>query len=254
MYNPTMKTLLVRTTSALAFVIMTSFVSGCSSTKEPKPEVMHQRGWIGGKYEVVGQPRHLLGIRLAASVPMPHDPAYTNRTGLLITTLGTNTPAHQAGLSEGDLIVELNHQPITTMAKFRKIVDAAPPGSPLSVTAWHNGQTFDGNLSIGRESYVNNGTFGFWLPFYKGNDLGRLDLWPNPGFSLGFVLGFEPCDKRVELNTPKGDYHRAVTGQPYTLTENDWNAWLVVFSLSRGKSIRSQEIVAATDSPPLPAK
>jgi PDZ domain len=248
-----------RHATALALCILTLALAGCSATKskasaKPGAETHQQRGWIGGKFEAVGVTQHFLGLPLPPENPMPHGTIYTNGTGLLITALGTNTPAHQAGLGAGDLIVALNHQPITTLKAFRKQVDAAKPGSPLAVTAWHNGQTFDCNLVVGREVYHDGGTFGIWIPFYLINDFGRLDLWPNPGFSLGFVLGFEPdADKRVELNTPKGDYHREVTGKDFTGTDPDWHAWLVFFSLSRYKTIQAQEIVAATDSTSVPA-
>jgi membrane-associated protease RseP (regulator of RpoE activity) len=248
----------LRCNAALAPCLFALILAGCSTTKSkapPKPEAQkyHQRGWIGGKYEFADYGHHFLGLPITSDPPMPHDPAFTNRTGLLITRLGTNTPAYQAGLREGDLIMALDQQPVSTWEAFYQAVDAAKPGRSLTVTAWRSGRTFDSTVCVGREVYDYSGTLtlGLHWPF----DLGKLELWPYPpDFSLGFVLGFEPEDERKELNTPKGDYRRGVTGGNFTLSETDWRAWLIFLSLEKSKTIHSQEIVATTDSTPAPAR
>src|SRR4051794_8730916 len=71
---------------------------GCS-VAAAKDQPAHQRGWIGGQFERV------------TVFPI----AFSNapKAALLITALNTNTPASLAGLTEGDLILEVNHQPAT---------------------------------------------------------------------------------------------------------------------------------------------
>src|SRR6266567_3944023 len=87
---------------AAAFVF-----TGCSSAK-PKEEAVHQRGWIGGEYKLVRVfPAGLKPVKNSA---------------LLVTALNTNTPAALAGLNEGDLILELNHQPATRLKDFRRTI------------------------------------------------------------------------------------------------------------------------------------
>src|SRR6476660_7048688 len=69
----------------------------CSSkSKEPAE---HHRGWIGGEFKAVSV--------------VPPELKGKQRHAILITSLNTNTPAALAGLAEGDLLLELNHQPVT---------------------------------------------------------------------------------------------------------------------------------------------
>src|SRR5437868_8428232 len=96
--------------------VMGLVITGCCSTK-PKEEPAHQRGWIGGEYKAVSV--------------FPPGLKRTQKSALLITALNTNTPAAVAGLAAGDLILELNHQPATSLKRFRRTIDAAEPGKSL---------------------------------------------------------------------------------------------------------------------------
>lgn len=242
---------------ALALCLLAVALAGCSTTKpkpaaKPEAATYHERGWIGGKFDLAEKKHTWLGF--PSDPPMPKDPAVTNRAGLLITSLSTNTPASQAGLQAGDLILALNHQPVTTEKAFRKLVDAAKPGSPLSISAWRSGRTFDCDVAVGRELYERTAMFCISFPFYKYDDLGYFDLWPDPGFSLGFVLGFEPSDdERAELHSPKNEYRRAATGRDFTRSDKDWDAWLVFFSMQVSKTIHSQDIVPLGQTSPSPS-
>ncbi len=237
----------------LLLCVFAVLAAGCSTSK-PKPKTeatkIHQRGWIGGEFELAVKAHHWLGIPFAADPALPGGLASSNRTGLLITALSSNTPAREAGLREGDLILDLDHQPVTTIKAFRRVVDRKEPGTLLPVTVWREGKIFEYNVSVGRERFFRHVDFGFVLPFYGTPDLGRVDLWPNPGFSLGCLLGFEPSDDRAELGSIKGNYYRACTGKKYTRNDADWNAWLLIFFSSEGKNIQSQESVSATNAPP----
>src|SRR5438477_12412597 len=84
-------------------------ITGCCSTK-PKEEPAHQRGWIGGDYKAVSV--------------FPPGLKRTQKSALLITALNTTTPAAVAGLAAGDLILELDHQPATSLKRFRETIDA----------------------------------------------------------------------------------------------------------------------------------
>jgi hypothetical protein len=98
---------------------------------------------------------------------------------------------------------------------------------------------------VGREIYKTWGNFTIGLWFPNLSDFGHFDLWPNPGFDL-WALGFEPgSDDRKELGSAESIYHRGCRGGKYTPSDTDWNAWLVIFSVSEGKNIESQENVPA---------
>jgi hypothetical protein len=232
----------------LSLSLIAAVMAGCAGDKaKSKPQAArgHERGWIGGEYELASRP-HIFPVDLALPASLPS----SNHAGLLITALSTNTPAWDAGLRESDLVVDLDHQPVTTMKAYRKVVDRSPPGTNLTATIWREGKTLDCDIVVGREKFTKNVSFGLGLPFYGGTDLGRLDLWPNPGFSLGFIIGFEPYSEyREELWSPKGNYYRALTGTNYTSNDTDWSAWLVILWSTQGRTIHSQERFTPTNSP-----
>lgn len=202
---------------------------GCSSTKpeqNPKSDSVHFRGWVGGQYE--------------EAQTMPEDLRKTKTSAILITQLYPQTPMTAAGLNAGDLILEINQQPVSSVRKFYQIVDAAQPGTVLSMKAWHDGQLGDYTVRVGRESFVSDGTFAIALPpFVEG-----LDLWPDPGFSLA-VLGYQrdwPRDRK-ELQSPRELYYKKCDSKGYATVDKGWRAWLVIFKAEASKRIRSQEMV-----------
>jgi len=234
---------------SLLLCTLAVLLAGCSTTK-PKPEAdqVHQRGWIGGEFKLARKTTAcdiIFGSGDEYISTLPHGLASSNRAGILIIALSSNAPARQAGLREGDLILACNHQPVTTVKAFLQLLDRIEPGTPLPVAAWRDSKTFECNVPVGRETFKNWGVFsvGFGLPRLP--DLGPRDFWPSPGFNL-IALGFEPTpDDRKELGSPESIYLRACNGGKYTPSDRDWNAWLAIFSVAKGKNILSQESVPA---------
>jgi hypothetical protein len=152
------------------------------------------------------------------------------------------------------LILACAQQPVTTLKAFRRLVDGRAPGSWLPLTAWREGRTFDCNVPVGRETFKRWATFRIGITLPNLSDFGHLDLWPNPGFDLA-VLGFEPsADGRKELGSAECIYQRACNRGQYTPSDQDWEAWLAVFGLSREKRIVSQENVPARAASPSRAR
>jgi hypothetical protein len=232
---------------SLLLCLLAAMVAGCSTAK-PKPEAktIHERGWIGGEFKLAQSPfrwNTMFGTREEYVYELPRGLASSNHAGILITALGSNAPARLAGLREGDLILDFNHQPVTTLKAFHQIVDRMDPGTALPVTAWREGKSFECSVPVGRETYKNWGTFSIGLGLPNLSDFGHFDLWPNPGFDL-WALGFEPnSDDRTELASAESIYRRGCSGGKYTPSDPDWKTWLVIFHLSRGKNIESQESV-----------
>jgi membrane-associated protease RseP (regulator of RpoE activity) len=213
-------------------------VAGCSSSK-PEMKAAHQRGWIGGEYEVAGRYHGPFS---------PHPEVYgfpkalkkDYRSGLLITALATNTPAEIAGLRAGDLVLEANHETTPKLKDFWRVVDGSKPGTLLPVKVYRDGEMTECNVTVGRETYEHEGTFSLGLGF-----ISDLDLWPNPGFSV-FVVSFQPSkEPRTELGSAESVYLKSANGGKYQPVETDWNAWLVIFGGSSGKRILTQEVVPA---------
>src|SRR3954471_8561096 len=89
-----------------------------TTDKKEKEPTEHHRGWIGGEYKLVR--RHWNWFMSdQAVVAFPKSLSGTEKKGLLITALSTNTPAYIAGLREGDLILELDHEKVTSVPNFR---------------------------------------------------------------------------------------------------------------------------------------
>jgi len=230
-------------------------LAGCASTKsKPEAEKVHQRGWIGGEFKLARKFSAwnvIFGTRDEFIATLPHGLESSNRAGILITAVSSNAPARQAGLCEGDLILELNRQPVTTLKAFRQIVDRAEPGTSLPIAAWRDGKTFECNVAVGRETFKNWGAIRMGFGFPNLSYLGPLDLWPDPGFDLG-VLGFERTpEDRKEIGSAEEIYFRACDNK-HTPSDQDWNTWLAIFSVARGKNILSQESVPARGTSPAP--
>ena len=236
--------------------VFAALLAGCASGK-PKPKAeaakLHQRGWIGGEFELAQKPftwRTMFGTREDYVAILPHGLSSSNRAGVLITALASNAPAREAGLREGDLILDLGHQPVTTLKAFRQSIDRTQPSTSLPVTAWREGHSFECNVRVGRETFETWGNFTIGIGLPNLSDFGHFDLWPNPGFDL-WALGFEQeSGDRTELGSAESIYRRACGHGTYKPSERDWDVWLVIFSVSRGKNIHSQEIFSPTNSSP----
>ncbi len=57
--------------------------------------------------------------------------------GVLVAQVVKNTPAEKAGLKEGDVIVEFNGRPVTSVEKFRIMVAETPPGTEVTLKVIH---------------------------------------------------------------------------------------------------------------------
>jgi hypothetical protein len=225
-------------------------LAGCASRPKEKP--VHQRGWIGGRYERATTRRSLSDKLFGADHTIySFPPALTNArdTGILTVSLGTNTPAYLAGLREGDLILELGHQPAADLPGFSRIITASQPGASLPVKAFRDGQMMECNVTVGREKFREQGTLAVGLPGF----LEPLHLVPSraaPWFSLG-PLGYEKNDDApVEFASVKERYKQSChpKGQQ-TGYDEDWRFWLAIMELKKGKTILAQEPAAGPPSP-----
>lgn len=199
-------------------------LTGCASEKS-KP--IAQRGWIGGEYAQAKPSSFLVAMASSPGVVggLPKLIRQTQEAAILVTKMETNAPASLAGLRPGDYVVELNHQPVTGLRDFRRIVDRSEPGTALAVKAYRDGQMLEYNLPVGREKYKKEGTLSLAFPTV----VHQWDLWPNPGFSL-VVVGCEPNPGlRRDLGKDREAY------------DEEWKAYLGFVELSVGKRVVSQE-------------
>jgi serine protease Do len=62
-----------------------------------------------------------------------------NEQGVLITRVKVNSAAEDAGLARGDVILEINRQPVDGVSDYRKMVNAARPGDTLLFLVFRRG-------------------------------------------------------------------------------------------------------------------
>jgi hypothetical protein len=212
------------------------FASGKPVLKDKdKQPPEHHRGWIGGQYRLAR--RHWNWFDTTDAVNAFPKALTNGQKGVLITALATNTPAYVAGLREADLILELDQEKIASLAAFRRRIDLAKPGSTLAIRAYRDGEVQDYSVTVGRETFRNNGVFAIGLYY----DLPRLKF--NPSFSL-IALGLScETDKRIELGSAEEVFRRENVKNHHP-SDTCWRAWAGPLFLMRGHEIHSQEIVA----------
>ncbi len=84
-----------------------------------------------------------LGIRISDLTPDVRQQLHLDSDvqGVAVAQVQPGSPAEDAGLSGGDVIMELNRKPVTSADQFRNEVKALPAGKDMLVTVWANGGT-----------------------------------------------------------------------------------------------------------------
>lgn len=95
--------------------------------------------------------RAWLGIA-GAQVPLP--PALADRigspTGLQVAGVAPGSPAAEAGLHRGDIVVELAGQPVVTATAVQQLMVEGAIDKPIEITVWRNGALVDA-ITVPRE-------------------------------------------------------------------------------------------------------
>ncbi|GAA2726704.1 S1C family serine protease [Cellulomonas aerilata] len=88
--------------------------------------------------------RASLGI-VGAQAPLPPDLAVTlgRRTGLHVARVLPGSPAAEAGLRAGDVVVEIGGERIATTTAIQRLMVEGAIGRPLEITVWRNGALVD---------------------------------------------------------------------------------------------------------------
>jgi len=206
-------------------LLLTAF-TGCANHHE---QPVHSRGWIGGEYATIRQWKGFSWPNNSGVVygKLPEAATGGRKSAVQISPLNTNTPASVAGFRAGDVVLELNHQPVTRLRDFRRRVDRATPGTVLPVKIYRDGQLTEHTVPVGRETYYTGGYISLVYPTV----VRGWDLWPNPGFSLVF-LGYQSNPGlRSEIRL-KDAY------------DEEWSSWLGLVQVSLGKCIVERTNIA----------
>jgi hypothetical protein len=199
--------------------------AGCNTA--PTAKTTLERGWIGGEY------------RLAAQKLLPKGEGGR----VYVEQVYEGTPAEEAGLKPGDLILALNGQSIASLKEFHHAVDTAPAGSHALMRVYRDGQALELPVTVGRETYQQWHAMQIGLRWSA-----HVDLWPNPEFSFLPVANYRHPEDRVELRSPKmllakqADRSRNKKKNS-VYSDEGWDAWFVLGGCNAYKQILKQEAV-----------
>jgi Do/DeqQ family serine protease len=68
--------------------------------------------------------------------------------GVLVGNVEDGSPASKAGIERGDILMEMNGQPITDLGQFRINIGMLPPGTTVKFVVFRNGKEFSTNVKL----------------------------------------------------------------------------------------------------------
>jgi serine protease Do len=63
-----------------------------------------------------------------------------NRGAAVVVAVERSSPAFNAGVSPGDVILEVNKQAVNSVSQVTKALQSAAPGTPVFLVVWRGGQ------------------------------------------------------------------------------------------------------------------
>jgi serine protease Do len=100
-----------------------------------------ERGWLGVSVQDV-VPEEARGSGAAGTAGA--------RRGVLVAGVERNSPANRAGLRQGDLVIAMNGEPISTSRALVRNVAALPPGQTMQLTVLREGRQLALPVQVGR--------------------------------------------------------------------------------------------------------
>lgn len=87
------------------------------------------RGWLGmDAFPLTAQ------IAQRLNLPITH--------GLLVRAIYNGSPAYNAGVEPGDIVITINDSPVTDRQKSISQIANVAPGAPIQLEIWRQGKTF----------------------------------------------------------------------------------------------------------------
>jgi serine protease Do len=180
---------------------------------------MPATGWLGVSIDEVSSQK-------AQELKLP------GTYGVLVTEVGSDSPAAKAGLKNGDVITEYAGQRVEGVIEFRRLVRETPPGRTVNISVWRDGHSQTLSAEVGKAENRNPGDM-FESMMRRFNNSG-----PN---SFGFgatippraVLGITAQDLSGQL----GKYFGAPDGEGVLITTVESNSAAAKAGLEAGDVI-----------------
>ena len=117
--------------------------NGSPETVNVKVGEFHKDAEVASNGEAAGAGKGKLGLAVAELTPdvrqQLHIPAQVN--GVAIESVRPASPADDAGLAPGDVILEVDRKPVTSADQFVSVAHANPAGKDLLLLVWSRGNS-----------------------------------------------------------------------------------------------------------------
>jgi serine protease Do len=129
---------------------------------------------------------------------------YPHKTGVYIKRVEKETPADEAGLSEGDIILEINDKKVENVNILRKEIASKEPSEQIKVLVWRNGTEKSLNVKLGKRpsaeisSTKESGEEWLGMQLLPSTSNEAKEIWGEKGLNGVFVSEIEegsPADK-----------------------------------------------------------
>jgi serine protease Do len=143
--------------------------------------------------------------------------------GVLLSDIGSNSPAARAGLTKGDIVLQINGQPVNDPNELQLKIAMTPPGSNVQLKIFRNGSEQTIAVKLGelpvkgeqaqqQEENVDSSWQGFSVENLTPDIARQLRL---PGNTRGVVVTeVEPGSAAEAANIQRGDVILQVNRQP----------------------------------------
>ncbi len=92
-------------------------------------------------WDVLGHSRGRLGVQVMPMSPALREYfAVDEKTGVLVTEVEPKSPADRAGIEAGDVLLEVDSQPVRTPRELIRRIDRAPKGEKLEIALSRRGE------------------------------------------------------------------------------------------------------------------
>jgi serine protease Do len=175
--------------------------------------------------------RGYLGVRIQDLTPeLARAFGLKNSGGVLIGDVSSGTPAAQAGLKKGDVILQVNGQPVNASNQLRVQISQFAPGTPIKLQIWRNGGTQDVSLKLAElnekeEKQATGETGGAALEGVQVQDLTSdisQELNLPPGTHGVVVTSVDPSSPAAAAQPPlnRGDVIQEINHKPINNTSD----------------------------------